>query len=350
VKLIDFGVAKAAGLTKETQTGSLRGKLAYMPPEQAYGRPVDRRADIYALGIVLWEMLTMRRLFQADNDLALLEHVRKPVIVPPSQIVPGIPPALDHAVMAALAPDAANRPASADELRSMLAAAVPAALGKSARDVATMIAAILPDQIADARRRLSEVLGTHLPQESSPVVDANVHEALATMTIENPEATILFDDERAASPPPFVQPSLQPPAPMPAKKSAFASAAMPFVLITVVASAVIVTGLAVIKARTSPAAAMPTAVSSETTAAASIAPPTSVVAPSAAPPASTPEPSASDVAPTASAPPAASVASRPRTKTTPRGGKPATAATTAAPATASSVEMHNGVPIFNHGL
>ncbi|MCA9556880.1 MAG: serine/threonine protein kinase, partial [Myxococcales bacterium] len=77
VKLIDFGIAKVQ--SHATQTGGqLKGKLRYMSPEQASGGVVDRTTDIYALGIVLWEMLTMRRYFQADNELALLDMIRAP--------------------------------------------------------------------------------------------------------------------------------------------------------------------------------------------------------------------------------------------------------------------------------
>jgi serine/threonine protein kinase len=132
VKLIDFGVAKAHGRPGDTQTGSLRGKLAYMPPEQAFGRSVDRRADVYALGVVLWEMLTMRRLFNAENDFALLEMVRSPSVTPPSALVADIPSELEAVVMAALAPDPAARPATAEELRARLVGAVPQVAGKTA--------------------------------------------------------------------------------------------------------------------------------------------------------------------------------------------------------------------------
>jgi len=127
VKLIDFGIAKG-GTPKETASGSLRGKVAYMPPEQALGEEVDRRADIYALGVVLWEMLTMRRLFDAENEFLLLEKVRNPKVVPPGSLVNGIPPALDDVVMKALAADPELRIGTADELRAMLLATFQAPL------------------------------------------------------------------------------------------------------------------------------------------------------------------------------------------------------------------------------
>ena len=74
-KLLDFGVAKTAASTVKTRTGALKGKIAYMSPEQARGAPVDRRSDIFSLGIVLWEMVTTQRLYRGDNDLATLQLI-----------------------------------------------------------------------------------------------------------------------------------------------------------------------------------------------------------------------------------------------------------------------------------
>ena len=89
VRVIDFGIAKARQVGGQTKTGSLRGKLAYMPPEQARSaRTVDRRADLYGVGLVLWEMLTFRRVFDADTDIAILNQIRSPEIVPPSTLAP----------------------------------------------------------------------------------------------------------------------------------------------------------------------------------------------------------------------------------------------------------------------
>ncbi|MCW5834949.1 MAG: serine/threonine protein kinase, partial [Labilithrix sp.] len=202
VKLIDFGVAKARGRPGDTQTGSLRGKLAYMPPEQAFGRSVDRRADVYALGVVLWEMLTMRRLFDADNEFALLERVRHPDICPPGQVAAGIPPALEQVVMAALAPDPERRPATAEELRARLMAAVPEASSKTAHDLSGVIAAIMPDTIKRARERLAEALGEPLARSEAPAAPlAPDDEALATMTVTMPDATILFEREHEVEAP-----------------------------------------------------------------------------------------------------------------------------------------------------
>jgi eukaryotic-like serine/threonine-protein kinase len=127
VKLIDFGIAKAYGRRHRTMDGLLKGKFRYMAPEQALGKAVDRRVDIYQLGIVLWEMLCLRRLFDAERDIDLLAQVQKPRVKPPSTFVERVPPELDDAVMAALDPDPRRRPADAQTFARLLGRAVPSA-------------------------------------------------------------------------------------------------------------------------------------------------------------------------------------------------------------------------------
>jgi len=158
VKVIDFGIAKARSHVNETQTKSLKGKLRYMAPEQAFGRPVDRRTDVYALGIVLWELLTLRRLFDGNDDFALLDQVRDPVRVPPSQYAQGIPPALDAAVLRALSPNADDRPASMQEFRRLLVEAVPGATALDAAHVADLLGAVMTDEIAAQRQMVPDTL------------------------------------------------------------------------------------------------------------------------------------------------------------------------------------------------
>ena len=86
VKVIDFGIARALGRISETQTGGMKGKFGYMSPEQAQGEEVDLRTDIFALGVVLWESVTGRRLFNRENDLATMRAL---VYEPDRQAVVG---------------------------------------------------------------------------------------------------------------------------------------------------------------------------------------------------------------------------------------------------------------------
>jgi serine/threonine protein kinase len=104
VKIIDFGVAKAAGSGQQTATGVLKGKYPYMSPEQASGHHVDARSDQFALGVVMWELLTGKRLFKGESDMMTLRLVKDCQVPPPSQINPRLPPGLDSLVLRALSP------------------------------------------------------------------------------------------------------------------------------------------------------------------------------------------------------------------------------------------------------
>ena len=119
VKLTDFGIAKAG--TRLTASGTLKGKFAYMAPEQARGEAVDNRTDIFALGIVLWELLTGGRLFDGDSDIAVLRAVQNSIIAPPARLNPEVNPALDTAVMTALSRDASARFQTAHDFERALA-------------------------------------------------------------------------------------------------------------------------------------------------------------------------------------------------------------------------------------
>jgi serine/threonine protein kinase len=118
VKLTDFGIAKAGN--KLTSPGMLKGKFAYMSPEQSRGEAVDVRTDVFALGIVLWEMLTGGKLFNGDSELAVLRAVQQSVIARPSQLNPDVPPDLAAVVMKALERDLDARYQTAGELERAL--------------------------------------------------------------------------------------------------------------------------------------------------------------------------------------------------------------------------------------
>ncbi|EYF04474.1 serine/threonine-protein kinase [Chondromyces apiculatus] len=104
-RILDFGVAKARGRIHTTREGQIKGKLAYMAPEQVRALPVDARTDVYGASVVLWELLTGRRLFTGDNEGALLMKVIQGEIPRPAQLVPDLPPALDDIIMRGLALD-----------------------------------------------------------------------------------------------------------------------------------------------------------------------------------------------------------------------------------------------------
>jgi serine/threonine protein kinase len=109
VKLLDFGIAKATARSVETQSGIIKGKFAYMAPEQCRGRDVDRRSDVFSLGIILYEISTQHRCFRADSDFDTMHRIVTGDVVRPSRLIPGYPPALEAIVMKALAVDPAQR-------------------------------------------------------------------------------------------------------------------------------------------------------------------------------------------------------------------------------------------------
>jgi hypothetical protein len=115
-RLLDFGVAKASGRAQSTRDGQVKGKVAYMAPEQVQGQPLTRRTDIFAASVVLWEILTGRRLFFGESDADSLRRVLNDEVPPPSSIVPELPAALDRVVMKGLERDAARRYATAHDM------------------------------------------------------------------------------------------------------------------------------------------------------------------------------------------------------------------------------------------
>lgn len=125
LKVIDFGIAKAAsGMHEATRVGTLKGKISYMAPEQVTGQPLDARCDIFALGIVAWELLTLRRPFtyDAESDVTVLSRIEKceQHVVPPSTYNSEVPPEVDDVIMKALRKNPKDRYSSAREFQVAL--------------------------------------------------------------------------------------------------------------------------------------------------------------------------------------------------------------------------------------
>lgn len=123
-RLLDFGIAQAKGRLRATPAGELKGKLAYMAPEQYAGEAVDRRVDIWGASVVLWECLTGQRLFVGENDAAVVSAVMTHEIEAPSRFVEGIPPELDALVLRGLSREPALRFATARDMAAALERAV----------------------------------------------------------------------------------------------------------------------------------------------------------------------------------------------------------------------------------
>ena len=140
VKIVDFGLAKASSQLEPSEPGVIKGKFAYLSPEAALGEDVDCRTDIFAVGIILWELLASRRLFTGDTDVQILHKVQTARVPPISQINRSVPLELERVVGRALARDRHERYASARELgqdlsRFMFGFGQPV----SAYDIATIV-------------------------------------------------------------------------------------------------------------------------------------------------------------------------------------------------------------------
>ncbi len=153
VKIIDFGIAKAANRTQKTQAGILKGKFGYMSPEQVRGQPIDRRSDVFAVGVILYEMLTGEKLFVGESDFSTLEKVRSAEVPLPTQFNPSISPGLERVLLKALARDPEARYQWASELQEDLMRFLLA--GESIYS-SKLLSAFMKDTFAEQLRREAE--------------------------------------------------------------------------------------------------------------------------------------------------------------------------------------------------
>ena len=157
VKLTDFGIAKRA--EQETQAGAVRGKFAYISPEQARNEAITPRSDVFSVGILLWELVTNRRLFSALGDLEALRAVREAKISRPTEIDPRLTPEIDALVMSALSPDANRRP-TAGQLGAKLRS-LRYSLEVTVGDPATELAKII-DTADQFKRESQQMMAQHV--------------------------------------------------------------------------------------------------------------------------------------------------------------------------------------------
>jgi len=122
VKLTDFGIAKASARTSKTVAGRIKGKVGYMSPEQCRGEEVDRRSDIFSLGILAYETMTGARAFYAPNAFAAMARIARSDYIPPTELDPAFPEALERIIARALQKDPSDRHATAEEMQRELEA------------------------------------------------------------------------------------------------------------------------------------------------------------------------------------------------------------------------------------
>jgi serine/threonine-protein kinase len=192
-RVLDFGVAKAAGRMQTTRDGQVKGKIAYMPPEQLSAGTVTRQSDIYAAAVVLWECLTGHRLFDGETEAITLVRAIEGKIDPPSMYAPNIDAAADGVVLKGLAREPANRYATAREF----ALAIEQSIGlASPSEVGEWVERIAADELHRRAQRIAEIESASLqglgdpriglaPQPAEPP-----HSQVSSISVSRPAISI----------------------------------------------------------------------------------------------------------------------------------------------------------------
>lgn len=179
-KLTDFGVAHAAAMSVAEREGAMMGKVGYMSPEQAFGSAIDRRSDIFSLGVVLFELTTGKRLFGRKELRETLELVQHAVVPPPTTVWPDYPPLLEPIVMRALAREPGRRYKTAEEFRRVLEQyLIETRTLVSAAGVGRLLTRVLGAKIAERREEVRAALSTlhEAAPKNAMLVAIPTHEA-----------------------------------------------------------------------------------------------------------------------------------------------------------------------------
>ena len=181
-RVLDFGVAKAAGRMQTTRDGQVKGKIAYMPPEQLSGGVLNRQCDIYAAAVVLWEALAGRRLFDGETEAIVLVRAIEGKIDPPSKVNPATDSTGDEVVMRGLARDPARRFATARDM----ALAIEQTIGlASPYEVGEWIESVAADELERRASRIAEIESASM---NAPVSDPKI--GLAAHPAEPPHSQV----------------------------------------------------------------------------------------------------------------------------------------------------------------
>ncbi|MHB1845296.1 MAG: protein kinase domain-containing protein [Deltaproteobacteria bacterium] len=214
-KVMDFGIAKAAGNLHHTSTGTLKGKLAYMPPEQLNGKPLDRRADVWALGVVLYELLAGRRPFVGDSEASVFRAILMEPLPPLDELAEEVPGALRQIVNGALAREVTDRTPSAAELSKQLEGWLAGSGDRtSIADVADWLRPLLPATTPGASAESPQLTPSNIARPvpntkiTSPTKRSSLAASRAAAAVEPlgagpmPDLDIVEVDSTAVSPRP----------------------------------------------------------------------------------------------------------------------------------------------------
>jgi serine/threonine protein kinase len=202
VKLVDFGIAKTTIQLARTRTGILKGKVAYMSPEQALGESLDRRSDVFCIGILLWEMTTGHWLYRRKSELETLKAVVEHDAPPPSQVIAGYPKELEQIVMKTLARKREDRWQSAGELGEALGAfAKQRRLDLRPASLATLMSATFSEEVEawHTARAAGLSLGDHLADAEHRENVPNLNERYSPnpAAIEDLPTTVVWPQPQA---------------------------------------------------------------------------------------------------------------------------------------------------------
>jgi serine/threonine-protein kinase len=182
VKILDYGIAKLSGSLVETQTGAVKGKLRYMPPEQIAGEHVDRRADIYSVGVMLWEAATGKRMWADLAEPVVMNRVLNGHIPRPSEERAVVAPELERIVMRALARERSDRYATAADLQTELDAFLATLEPATSRDIGALVAKAFAEERDEARRLVDERLSQLSLSSAEKYASFSVHPGPAEPT------------------------------------------------------------------------------------------------------------------------------------------------------------------------
>jgi serine/threonine protein kinase len=211
IKVVDFGVAKATSrASNETEAGQLKGKIAYMSPEQLRGERIDRRTDVFAVGILLYMMTTGTHPFRGDDQGQTIKRISDDApVVAPSAIVPGFPPGLEAVIMQALAKDASKRYPTANDMLIGLTRALPPSMRPSTdEEVAEFLRALLPDRLEKRKAAIKAALeaadrreaGKSVPKLSDSDAPDNEAPTVLEGLVSSREMTPSADEARHSLP------------------------------------------------------------------------------------------------------------------------------------------------------
>ena len=168
VKLIDFGLAKARVRLSKSEDGIVKGKIPYLAPEQAHGRPIDRRIDVYALGATLWESVTMKRLFKRETDVDTLRAIRDAKIPDVRTLVPDFPEELWYIIEKSLRTDRDARYETAEEFRKELDELIGGRALEMKEELASLLTRLFPGQEALQAKWEAAATSQRVPQFTMP--------------------------------------------------------------------------------------------------------------------------------------------------------------------------------------